>query len=109
MGTVLKLGRRFKQEISVYQRVLKDDRAPRFARWLLGLAVIYALLPIDLIPDFIPVVGHLDDLIIVPLLFWLAVRLVPAEILAEHRKAIAREDLFAEATPSFIQANARES
>ena len=53
-----------------------------------ALAVaVYALSPIDLIPDFIPVIGYLDDLIIVPLGILLAVRLIPAEILAEHRFA----------------------
>jgi len=45
----------------------------------------YALSPIDLIPDFIPVLGYLDDLIIVPFGIWLAVRLIPPEIIAEHR------------------------
>jgi len=45
----------------------------------------YALSPIDLIPDFIPVLGYLDDLIIVPLGIWLALRLIPPEIIAEHR------------------------
>jgi uncharacterized membrane protein YkvA (DUF1232 family) len=49
----------------------------------------YALSPIDLIPDFIPVVGYLDDLIIVPLGILLAVRLIPAGILAEHRFAVS--------------------
>ena len=54
----------------------------------MALAVaVYALSPIDLIPDFIPVIGYLDDLIIVQLGILLAVRLIPAEILAEHRFA----------------------
>jgi len=54
-----------KQEIKVYQLVLADRRTPRTARFLLGLAVGYALLPFDLIPDFVLVIGHLDDLIAV--------------------------------------------
>lgn len=49
----------------------------------------YALSPIDLIPDFIPVLGYLDDLIIVPFGIWLALRLIPPEIIAEHRATAA--------------------
>jgi len=52
----------------------------------LALAVAgYALSPIDLIPDFIPVVGYLDDVILVPAGIWLVIRLIPADVLAEHR------------------------
>ena len=52
----------------------------------LALAVAgYALSPIDLIPDFIPLVGYLDDVILVPAGIWLVIRLIPAEVLAEHR------------------------
>ena len=51
----------------------------------------YALSPIDLIPDFIPVVGYLDDLLIVPLGIMLAIKLVPPEAMAEHRAAAERE------------------
>jgi uncharacterized membrane protein YkvA (DUF1232 family) len=47
----------------------------------------YALSPIDLIPDFLPVLGYLDDLLLVPLGLWLAIRLIPAGVLAEHRAA----------------------
>lgn len=47
----------------------------------------YALSPIDLIPDFIPVLGYLDDAIILPLCIWAAVKLIPADIIAEHRHA----------------------
>ena len=51
----------------------------------------YALSPIDLIPDFIPVLGYLDDLLIVPLGIMLAIKLVPAEVMAEHRAAVEKE------------------
>ena len=65
----------------------RDPRVPWYAKAVaLGVAA-YALSPIDLIPDFIPVIGHLDDLIIVPLGIALAVRLIPADILNEHRAA----------------------
>jgi len=92
MGRLREFGRRFKREIALYRRVLADPRTPRVARWLLGAAVAYALSPIDLIPDFVPVLGHLDDLLVLPLLVWLALRAVPAHIVAEHRAALKRED-----------------
>lgn len=83
------LGRTFKRELRVYQLVLRDPRTPRVAKLLLGLAVGYVLLPFDLIPDFIPVLGHLDDVVIVPGLVWLALKLIPAELVAECRRKIA--------------------
>ena len=61
----------------------KDPRTPWYAKALILVVVAYALSPIDLIPDFIPVLGMLDDLIIVPLGLALAVRLIPAEVMAE--------------------------
>jgi len=79
------VGKTLKRELRVYQLVRKDPRTPKPAKWLLGLAVGYVLLPFDLIPDFIPVIGHLDDVIIVPLLVLLALKLVPAEVVADCR------------------------
>jgi uncharacterized membrane protein YkvA (DUF1232 family) len=62
-----------------------DPRVPWYAKILAAAVAGYALSPIDLIPDFIPVLGYLDDLIIVPLGLWLAVSLIPAEVMAEYR------------------------
>jgi uncharacterized membrane protein YkvA (DUF1232 family) len=76
---------RLRQEIKVYQLVLKDPRTPKLAKVLLGLALGYALLPFDLIPDFIPVIGHLDDLIIVPALVILALKLIPQDVVDDCR------------------------
>ena len=80
--------KRCKRELQVYRLVLRDPRTPRLAKILLGVAVGYALLPFDLIPDFIPVIGHLDDLLIVPGLVFLALKLIPPEIVAECRQQI---------------------
>jgi len=76
---------RFQAEVELWRRVWRHPRTPRAARWLLGLALAYAVTPVDLIPDFIPVLGQLDDLLIVPLLVFLAVRLVPKDVVAECR------------------------
>jgi uncharacterized membrane protein YkvA (DUF1232 family) len=79
------IGHRFKEEFRVYRLVLQDDRTPKFARWLLGIALAYALSPIDLIPDFVPILGHLDDLVIVPLLIIIAVKLIPPSVIDDCR------------------------
>lgn len=79
------IGSDFKREIKVYQLVLKDSRVPRRAKWLLGAAVGYALSPVDLIPDFVPVVGYLDDVLIVPILVMLALRSIPKEVIEDCR------------------------
>jgi len=84
-GKLKTTGLRIRREITVYQRVLKDSRTPGVARCLLGLAIGYLLLPFDIIPDFIPVIGHLDDLIIVPALVIIALKLIPKEVLEECR------------------------
>jgi uncharacterized membrane protein YkvA (DUF1232 family) len=63
----------------------RDPRVPWYAKALAIVVAGYALSPIDLIPDFIPVIGYLDDLIIVPLGIWLVVSLVPEEVMAECR------------------------
>jgi uncharacterized membrane protein YkvA (DUF1232 family) len=63
----------------------RDPRVPWYAKTLAIAVAAYALSPIDLIPDFIPVVGYLDDLIIVPLGIWLVVSLIPGDVMAECR------------------------
>ena len=79
-----------KRELKVYQLVLKDRRTPRLAKWLLVVAIGYALSPIDIIPDFIPVLGYLDDVILVPGLIVLALKIIPPEVVEDCR-AKARE------------------
>lgn len=68
----------------------RDPRTPFVAKAVAGLVAAYALSPIDLIPDFIPVIGYLDDLVIVPLGIMLAARLVPPDLMAEFRSEAQR-------------------
>jgi uncharacterized membrane protein YkvA (DUF1232 family) len=67
----------------------RDPRVPWYAKTLMVLILAYAFSPIDLIPDFIPVLGYLDDLIIIPLGISLALKLVPAQVMVDARKEAA--------------------
>jgi uncharacterized membrane protein YkvA (DUF1232 family) len=85
MGKLRQLQRGFRKELQFYRLILQHERTPRITRIFLGAAIAYALSPIDLIPDWIPVVGHLDDVLIVPLLIWLGLRFVPSTVVEECR------------------------
>ena len=77
--------RRLKRDVLTVYFAARDPRAPFFARLLAMLVAAYALSPIDLIPDFVPILGYLDDLLIVPLgLLWV-LRLMPADVLTDAR------------------------
>jgi len=82
------IARGLKKRIGLYRLVLRHPDTPLFPKLLLGLAVAYTLMPFDLIPDFIPVLGQLDDLVIVPLLVIAALKLIPREIIAECERSI---------------------
>ncbi|WP_050637125.1 YkvA family protein [Candidatus Stoquefichus sp. SB1] len=71
---------KLKADIPVVYLVLKDKETPFFAKLLAGITVVYALSPIDLIPDFIPVLGYLDDVIILPFFIICTIKLIPKEI-----------------------------
>lgn len=67
----------------------QDPRVPWLAKLVIAVVVAYALSPIDLIPDFIPILGYLDDLVLVPLGIWLAVSLIPGEVWLDCEKRAA--------------------
>src|SRR5262249_19572540 len=81
---------RLKRDVLALWFCCKDPRTPLSAKLIAGLGVGYGLSPIDLIPDFIPVIGYLDDLIIVPIGIYFALKLVPAAVLDESRAMAQR-------------------
>ncbi|NUB09331.1 DUF1232 domain-containing protein [Azospirillum sp. Vi22] len=82
--------RRIKRDVIALYLAARDPRTPWYARVAAAAVAAYALSPIDLIPDFVPVLGYLDDLLIVPLGILLVIRLIPAAVLEEHRATAAR-------------------
>lgn len=91
-GRMLAIAKKFKRELAVYKRLLSHVRTPKVAKWILAIAIGYALMPFDLIPDFIPIIGLIDDAVILPFLIWLAIRLIPNDVVLECRNEIERED-----------------
>jgi len=90
MLDALKLwARTLKRDVVVLWLAARDPRVPWYAKAVAGAVAAYALSPIDLIPDFIPILGYLDDLIIVPLGIWLAISLIPPDIISELRTEAA--------------------
>ena len=80
---------RLKRDVVALWIAARDPRTPWHAKAMAGFVAAYALSPIDLIPDVIPVLGYLDDLLIVPAGIWLALRWVPAALMAEFRARAA--------------------
>ncbi len=81
-----------KTEIRALMIASRDPRTPWIAKALAVLIVAYALSPIDLIPDFIPVLGYLDDLILLPLGILLAIRLIPPQVMDEARQTATQAE-----------------
>ena len=79
-----------KRDVVALWIAARDPRVPLAAKLIAGAVAAYALSPIDLIPDFIPIIGYLDDLLLVPLGMWAALRLVPPDLLAEFRAQASR-------------------
>jgi uncharacterized membrane protein YkvA (DUF1232 family) len=76
-----------KAEFDFYRRLHQHPNTPKLAKALLWLAIGYLLMPFDLIPDFLPVIGQLDELVIIPLLIYGALKLTPDDVIRACREA----------------------
>ena len=85
------IAKTLKRELKTYRLVISDKRTPRLAKLTLGLAIGYALMPFDIIPDFIPIIGHIDDAVIIPLLIIIALKMIPKEVIEDCRKKVETE------------------
>lgn len=86
MNKLSERAKKLKTDIPAVFLALKEKRTPWYAKIIAAAVVVYALSPIDLIPDFIPVLGYLDDLILLPALITWCVRCIPEEVFADCRK-----------------------
>ena len=84
--TLKERAKKLKTDLPAVFLAVKDKETPFIAKILAGITVAYALSPIDLIPDFIPVLGYLDDLIILPLLVALTLKLIPGDVMQRNRE-----------------------
>ncbi len=91
IGKLKTWARNLKRDVFALWIAAHDPRVPWHAKVVAGCVAAYALSPIDLMPDFIPIFGYLDDIIIVPLSIFLAVKLVPADFMAEFRAEALRK------------------
>ena len=78
--------KKLKTDIPALFLAIKDNDTPILAKVFAGITVAYALSPIDLVPDFIPVIGYLDDIILLPVLVALTIKLIPRDVLERNRK-----------------------
>lgn len=78
--------KKLKTDIPALFLALKDGNTPIIAKIFAGITVAYALSPVDLVPDFIPVLGYLDDVILLPMLVALTVKFIPSEVLEKNRR-----------------------
>lgn len=85
--------KKLKKEVFSLYFAYKDPRVPWYAKLIIIIVVGYALSPIDLIPDFIPILGYLDDLILIPFGVALAIKLIPPEVLDEGRIKAEKMDM----------------
>lgn len=92
IGRLKAWARDLKRDVIALWLAARDPRVPWYAKAVSAAVAAYALSPIDLIPDFIPVLGYLDDLLIVPLGIWTAVKLIPEPVMADLRTRAAEQD-----------------
>ncbi|UCE28413.1 MAG: DUF1232 domain-containing protein [Candidatus Coatesbacteria bacterium] len=88
-GGLKSWAKRLKAETYALYLAYKDPRTPWYAKVFAGCVAAYALSPIDLIPDFVPVLGYLDDVVLLPIGIYFAIKIVPADVMEESRKKAA--------------------
>lgn len=93
MQSLKKFAKKLKQEVYAVYLASKDPRTPWYAKVLAVIIVAYAFSPLDLIPNPIPLLGYLDNLIIIPLGIWLVLKLIPPSVLSECRERAEIEKL----------------
>jgi len=89
IGSVKQWARAIKRDVIALWFAARDPKTPMTAKLVAGAVAAFALSPIDLIPDFIPVLGYLDDLLVVPLGILLAIRMVPPDLMTDFRQRAA--------------------
>jgi uncharacterized membrane protein YkvA (DUF1232 family) len=92
LGAIKTWAKALKRDVVALWIAARDPRTPWYAKVAAGAIAAYALSPVDLIPDFIPILGYLDDLLIVPVGVLLVVRLIPPPLMAEFRAMAAARD-----------------
>ncbi|MBB6216061.1 uncharacterized membrane protein YkvA (DUF1232 family) [Anaerosolibacter carboniphilus] len=95
---------KIKKDLSILYLAYRKPEVPWYAKVFIALIVGYALSPVDLIPDFVPILGYLDDLILIPIGITLAIKLIPAEVIESCR--LEAEDLFKDGKPKSWKAGA---
>ncbi|WP_396216188.1 YkvA family protein [Exiguobacterium sp.] len=86
-----RIARRMKQQLSVLSYAIEHPRLPRHIKWGIIALIAYTVSPIDLIPDFLPVIGLLDDLLLVPLGIYFIIRSIPKEILTQAQRRLEQQ------------------
>ena len=106
MDRLRRWARKIRADLVILYLAVRSDQVPRYAKVIAVASIAYALSPIDLIPDFIPVLGYVDDLLIVPAGLALALRLIPDAVVAELRAAAAATNKLASRYGRWIAAGA---
>lgn len=88
---ISKIKEDIKNYIKLGKRLMDDKKAPKVSKILLGMAVAYFFIPIDIIPDFIPIIGHLDVAMIIPSLIFAAITFIPKETFSAHYKKVFKK------------------
>jgi uncharacterized membrane protein YkvA (DUF1232 family) len=90
LSRIRQWARTLKRDTVTLYLAARDHRTPWYAKGVAAFVVAYALSPIDLIPDFIPVIGYLDDILLIPIGLWIAIRLMPNDVIEDCRSRAAQ-------------------